>query len=133
MPDISFKINIPLKPSEVAQVFSQSGIHRPTADLDRIERMLHHANLTCSAWDKTHLIGIGRALTDFSYCCYLSDLAVAKAYQHQGIGRKIVEHIQSIIGDEVTLILLSSVEAMNYYPKIGFSAINNGFMIKRKK
>src|SRR5713101_190041 len=48
----------------------------PVDDLARLEKMLQHGNLLITAWDGTSLIGVARALTDFSYCCYLSDLAV---------------------------------------------------------
>jgi ribosomal protein S18 acetylase RimI-like enzyme len=95
--------------------------------------MLENANLTVSAWDGEKLVGIARALTDFSYCCYLSDLAVDKQYQHQGIGHELVTEVQKLIGDESVLILLSAPEAMEYYPKIGFDRTENAFLIPRKK
>ena len=31
-------------------------------------------------------MGVSRAITDFAYCTYLSDLAVDESYQKQGIG-----------------------------------------------
>jgi len=31
----------------------------------------------------------------------------------------------------VALILLSAPEAMEYYPKVGFEKVENGFIIKR--
>ncbi len=34
--------------------------------------------------------------------------------------------------DEVSLILLSAPEAMDYYPKLGFAKIDNGFVIRRR-
>jgi ribosomal protein S18 acetylase RimI-like enzyme len=93
--------------------------------------MIDHANLIVSAWDGTKLIGIGRALTDFSFCCYLSDLAVDRDYQRAGIGRALVAAVLEQIGDCCSLILLSVPEAMEYYPKLGFEEIKNGFMIRR--
>ena len=73
-----------------------------------------------------------RALTDFSYCCYLSDLAVNKSHQGQGIDQQLIEQVKHKIGDQVALILLSASSAMSYYPRIGFENIENGFIIKRK-
>ncbi len=112
-------------------MFDASGIRRPTDNLARIQRMFANANLVISAWYADKLIGVCRALTDFSYCCYLSDLAVIRDYQRQGIGRELIARIQEQIGDEVAIILLSAVDAMQYYPKVGFEKIENGFMIKR--
>jgi len=133
MTQIEYRHNISLAAADVAAVFDNSGIRRPTKDLARIERMFANANLVISAWDQNKLVGVCRALTDFSYCCYLSDLAVDKTYQKHGIGSELIARIQEAIGDEVALILLSSPEAMGYYPKLGFEKIENGFIVKRMR
>jgi predicted N-acetyltransferase YhbS len=129
---IAYCLNQPLEAADVARVFESSGINRPTADLPRIERMLAHANLIVSAWDADRLIGVGRALTDYAYCCYLSDLAVDAAYQNQGIGHEIIRRVQNAIGENVTLILLSAPSAMAYYPRVGFTLADNAYVIRRK-
>jgi ribosomal protein S18 acetylase RimI-like enzyme len=128
---ITYQINAPLTVDDVIRVFRNSGIRRPIDQPDRIQQMIEHANLIVSAWDGQKLIGIGRALTDFSFCCYLSDLAVDRDYQRSGIGRALVKAVLEQIGDRCSLILLSAPEAMEYYPKLGFEEIKNGFMIKR--
>lgn len=131
MIQIEYRHNTSLAAADVAAVFDASGIRRPTKDLARIGRMFANANLVISAWHENKLVGVCRALTDFSYCCYLSDLAVDKAYQKHGIGSELIARVQQAIGDEVALILLSSPEAMKYYPKLGFEKVENGFIIKR--
>lgn len=133
MPAIEYRQNVPLAAADVAVLFDDSGIRRPTHDLPRIERMFANANLVFSAWNQGKLVGVCRALTDFSYCCYLSDLAVAKAYQQHGIGLELIARVQEAIGEEVALILLSAPEAMGYYPKVGFEKVENGFIIKRSR
>ena len=130
---IEYRHNTSLAAADVAAVFESSSIRRPTEDLARIERMFANANLVISAWHENRLVGVCRALTDFSYCCYLSDLAVDKAYQKHRIGKELIARIQAAIGDEVALILLSSPEAMEYYPKLGFEKVENGFIIKRRR
>jgi ribosomal protein S18 acetylase RimI-like enzyme len=128
---IEYRHNSHLEATDVAAVFDASGIRRPTNDLARIERMFANANLVLSAWYEGKLVGVCRALTDFSYCCYLSDLAVDKAYQNRGIGQQLIANVRSAIGEEVALILVSAPEAIAYYPKAGFEKIENGFIIKR--
>lgn len=130
---IEYRRNFPLNAADVAAVFDDSGIRRPIHDLARIERMLANADLVLSAWHEGKLVGVCRALTDYSYCCYLSDLAVAKAHQKHGIGRELITRVRAAIGEEVALILLSAPEAMAYYPKVGFEKIENGFVIKRSR
>ena len=95
--------------------------------------MLDNANLTVSAWDGDKLVGVARALTDYGYCCYLSDLAVDKEYQRKGIGEELVNQVRTQVGEETTIMLLSAQEAMEYYPKIGFEKTDNAFLIPRKK
>lgn len=133
MDTIEYKHDFPLNPVQVARVLDASGIKRPTHDIARITRMFSAPCLTISAWHGESLIGVCRALTDFSYCCYLSDLAVDRAYQHQGIGARMIQELRTRLNsDEVSLILLSAPEAMDYYPKLGFTKIDNGFLIRRR-
>ncbi|EGQ8312757.1 GNAT family N-acetyltransferase [Vibrio artabrorum] len=130
---INYRHNYPLDPQDVARVFDSSGIIRPSNNIPRIKRMLDGANLTFSAWDEDTLIGVCRALTDFSYCCYLSDLAVDAKYQGKGIGKHLISMVQEAIGEEVSLILLSAAGAINYYPHIGLSKADNAFILKRSR
>ena len=130
---ISYKVNSKIEPHQLAELFQASGIRRPVDDLNRLKKMIDNSNLIVTAWDGEKLVGIARALTDYSYCCYLSDLAVDRTYQHQGIGHELVAEVQKLIGDESMLLLISAPEAMEYYPKIGFDIIDNAFLIPRKK
>jgi ribosomal protein S18 acetylase RimI-like enzyme len=131
MTDLNLKIGTIPKTEEIIKLYDNSGIKRPTIDPDRISKMYSNSNLVVSAWSNNELVGISRALTDFSYACYLSDLAIKKEYQKFGLGKKLIELTQKEIGDKVALILLSSPTAMGYYPKVGFAKIDNGFIIKR--
>jgi GNAT superfamily N-acetyltransferase len=130
---VDYRHNLPLDPVEVARVFKNSGIRRPIDDLPRIARMFAAPCLVVSAWVDGTLVGVGRSLTDYAYCCYLSDLAVDKAYQGLGIGRELVRRTQSVIGDGVSLILLSAPDAMSYYPTLGFEPASNAYVIRRKQ
>ncbi|MFC4735304.1 GNAT family N-acetyltransferase [Bacillus daqingensis] len=129
---ISYETNGSIHPEEMADVFRSSGIRRPVNDLERIKRMLEEAQLTVTARAEGELVGIARCLTDFSYACYLSDLAVKKEHQSNGIGKELIEHVKQAIGPQTALILLSAPEAMDYYPKAGFEKVENGFIVKRE-
>lgn len=130
---IHYSLDADLRADQVAAVFVNSGIKRPAHDLDRIQKMIDHADVIVSAWDGEQLVGIARAITDFSYCCYLSDLAVGDAYQKRGIGTEMIRRLQVHLGEEVSLLLLSAPSAMDYYPRIGFQPANNAFLIRRVK
>lgn len=130
---IQFRINAhSLKAEDVIEVFKSAGLNRPVDDQERIAGMLKNSNLVITAWNGIELIGIARSVTDYNYCCYLSDLAVKKEHQKSGIGKTLIELTQQTIGDQVMLLLLSAEPAMEYYPKVGFEKVENGFIIKRK-
>jgi GNAT superfamily N-acetyltransferase len=131
--EIEYQINIPLSSKQVSEVFISSGIKRPVNDLNRIQRMIDNADINISAWDGERLVGIARAITDFAYCCYLSDLAVHLDYQKTGIGTELVKQLREHLGEEVSLILFSAPTAMEYYPLIGFEKSVRAFFIPRVK
>lgn len=131
--EIIYRNDITPDTDQIIDVYNSSGINRPTTDKERIEKMYSNSNMVLTAWDKDKLVGISRSLTDFCYCCYLSDLAVRKEYQTSGIGKKLIELTKNKIGEQTALILLSAPTAMDYYPKVGMQKIDNGFIIKRTK
>jgi predicted N-acetyltransferase YhbS len=106
---------------------------RPVHDRARIEKMLQHGNILVTAWHDDLLVGISRALSDFAFCCYLSDLAVDEKYQHNGIGKQLIKLTHEVAGvSDSQLILLAAPKAVNYYPKIGMEQFKECFIIRRK-
>jgi GNAT superfamily N-acetyltransferase len=106
---------------------------RPVDDPKCIKAMLKHANLLCTAWDGGKLIGVARSVTDFEYCCYLSDLAVDEAYQKKGIGRELIRLTRSKLGSRAAIILLAAPKADGYYPRIGFDAHGSAWILPAAK
>ena len=94
---------------------------RPVHDRQRMADMLAYATLTCTAWDGGLLVGVARSITDFSFCCYLSDLAVDAAYQRRGIGRELIGLTQRRLHPLCKIILLAAPKAEGYYAKVGFA------------
>jgi N-acetylglutamate synthase-like GNAT family acetyltransferase len=131
--ELIYRIDITPETDQIIDVYNSSGINRPTVDKERIKKMYDNSNLIVTAWDNDKLVGISRSLTDYCYCCYLSDLAIRKNYQKSGIGKKLIEITKNEIGEQTALILLSAPIAMDYYPKVGFQKIDNAFLIKRNK
>jgi len=129
--EIIYRTDITPDTDKIIEVYTGSGISRPTTDKGRIAKMYANSNLIITAWEMDKLVGISRSLTDFCYCCYLSDLAVRKDYQTRGIGKKLIGLTRNSIGKQTALILLSAPAATDYYPKVGFEKIENGFIIKR--
>ena len=100
-------------------VASTLGERRPVAERERMKAMLENANLVVTAWDGDVLVGISRAISDFAYATYLSDLAVRLSHQKLGIGKELIRRTQAE-APLASLILLSAPKAVEYYPHIGF-------------
>ncbi|HEY6563313.1 MAG TPA: GNAT family N-acetyltransferase [Pirellulaceae bacterium] len=110
-----------LSPLEFVDVLRRSTLadRRPVDDLERIGSMLRNADVVITARQEGVLIGVSRAITDFSYCTYLSDLAVDQAYQRQGIGRELIRRTHERAGTGTRIVLLAAPAAQSYYPHIG--------------
>lgn len=118
---ISYALEPDLSAEEFREILVSSTLaeRRPAQDLNRLAKMLRHADIVVTARDEGKLIGISRAITDFSYCCYLSDLAVHTNYQGHGVGKTLIGRTHEIAGLHTGLFLVSAPAAEGYYPKIG--------------
>lgn len=132
---VTYTIEPDLPATEYIDVLNKSGlgVRRPVDDPERIQRMIDCAGVVLCARDDSKLVGVARSVTDFSYCCYLSDLAVDKAYQGRGIGRELIARTQEVIGEECMLLLLEAPMAKGYYKHVGFEPVENGWILPRKK
>lgn len=117
---IAYRIGNDLDLDVVIELYQAStlGERRPVEDRERMGLMLRNANLVVTAWEGDQLVGLARSVSDFSYATYLSDLAVRRSHQRQGIGRELLRRTQEL-GGRATIILLAAPRAVNYYPHIG--------------
>lgn len=129
---ITYQQELTLGAEEFIDVLNRSTLseRRPVADLERIKNMLQHANLIITARDNGKLVGVSRALSDFAFCTYLSDLAVDEAYQKQGIGVELIRQtkLKSPLGK---LILLAAPKVQQYYPRIGMKNFEHCYYIEK--
>lgn len=133
---VVYSVEDDLDVAEFVDVLERSGLaaRRPVGEPERIRAMVENANLiVCARNREGLLVGVSRAVTDFSYCCYLSDLAVDARYQRQGIGRELIRRTHRAAGEEARLLLLSAPAAMDYYPRIGMEKLENCFGIAGRR
>lgn len=120
---ISYRMGNDLDLDQAIELYRAStlGERRPVDDRDRMAAMLRNANLVVTAWDGGLLVGLSRALSDFSFVTYLSDLGVRASHQKQGIGKELMRRTQAAGGPKTKLILLAAPAAEAYYPHVGFT------------
>ncbi len=128
--EISYQEEYNLSDEEFINLLQRSNLGEriPIDDSDRIQSMITNANIMITARDGENLVGIARSVSDFSFCTYLSDLAVDEAYQHQGIGKNLIAETYKLYPD-AKLILLAAPAAQGYYPKIGMEHMEHCYML----
>jgi len=114
------------------ELYNASGLgeRRPVDAPEIFADMLRHANLTVTAWDGDLLVGISRTLTDFAYVGYLSDLAVRRSHQKLGIGIQLIQKTREKMGPRSMLVLLSAPQAVEYYPRVGFTQHPSAWVLR---
>ena len=131
--DAAYQLEPGLSPSEFIDVLVRSTLaeRRPVHDIATIQAMLANADVIATARVEGVLVGVSRAISDFAYCTYLSDLAVDDAYQRRGIGRELIRRTHEAAGLHTTLILLAAPAAREYYPHIGMTRHDSCWFIQR--
>ncbi len=130
MHQVTYQINTPITPEQFVELLGKCrlGARRPLDNYYVIKGMLDNADFLVTAWEELELIGVARCVSDFSYCCYLSDLAVAEDYQQQDVGHMMIKKIEQQLPPSCRIILLSAPDAADYYPKIGFEKHDNAWV-----
>ena len=132
MNTIDYRYGNDLEVETAIELYNASGLgeRRPVDDPEIFANMLRHANLTVTAWDGELLVGISRTLTDFSYVGYLSDLAVRRSHQKLGIGVELIQKTREKMGPRSMLVLLSAPQAVEYYPRVGFTQHPSAWVLR---
>jgi GNAT superfamily N-acetyltransferase len=121
--EVTYGLEPNLSPEEFIDVLRRSTLaeRRPVGEPATIAKMLQNADLIVTARVNGFLVGVARAITDFAFCTYLSDLAVDEKHQRQGIGRELIRRTHEAAGLHSSLILLAAPKAVDYYPHIGMT------------
>ncbi|TGQ50458.1 GNAT family N-acetyltransferase [Mesorhizobium sp. M1C.F.Ca.ET.193.01.1.1] len=124
--------------AEFRRVLVESGLGetRPVDDEARLKTMLANANLVLTARldiESKPLIGVARAITDFSWVCYISELAVSASAQGLGVGRGLMDEARRQLGPSVAISLISMPDAVGFYERIGMQRMTDAFWFSRKR
>ncbi len=132
--DIVYQLEPDLTVDEFLDLLQRSTLdqRRPVDEPDTLRGMLAHADVIATARANKLLLGVSRAITDFSYCTYLSDLAVDVAWQRRGIGQELLKRTHHAAGIHTMLILLAAPLARTYYPHIGMQPHDSCWIIPRQ-
>ena len=132
--EIVYALEPDLTSDEFIDVLERSSLaeRRPVDQPETIAGMLKAAQVINTARHDGLLVGVSRAITDFAYCTYLSDLAVDAVFQKRGIGRELIRLTHLAAGLNTMLILLSAPQAATYYPHIGLTKHDSCWIVPRR-
>ncbi len=134
MADVVYGLEPDLSSEEFIDLLRRSTLaeRRPVDSSETIRGMLANADLIVTARVDGIVVGISRAITDFHFCTYLSDLAVDAAHQGKGIGRELIRRTHEAAGLKTQLILLAAPKAETYYPYVGLTQHHSCWTIPRR-
>ena len=121
--------------AEFRRVLTESGLGttRPVDDVARLTQMLTTAGLVITARlaPDGPIIGVVRCITDFAWCCYVSELAVTQSAQGLGVGNGLLDAIRRELGPRVSVFLASVPDAIGFYEWIGMPRLPDAFCYRR--
>ena len=88
----------------------------------RIPVLLKNVSISLAARNEDGLlVGALLGLTDFAYWLYVTDLGVDRAYERQGIGRRLMQEAHRLAGGEkdIAVYLIANENAVPFYEKLG--------------
>jgi GNAT superfamily N-acetyltransferase len=128
-----------LAPAEFRRVLLSSGLGatRPVDDAERLATMLAKADVVLAArradLPGRPLVGVARCITDFSWCCFVAELAVCADAQGLGVGRRMLDELRRLLGPRVSINLFSMPDATGFYQRIGMARMDEAFSFKRSE
>lgn len=130
---VRYELTPDLSVLEFIDVLERSTLaeRRPLDDHSRVDGMLRNSDLIVTARNEDdYLIGVSRAVSDFGYCLYVSDLAVDVAFQRSGIGKDLLQRTHEAAGYCTNLILLAAPNARSYYRHIGMESHDSCWIVR---
>lgn len=73
-----------------------------------------------TAWDGERLVGMICAMDDSVMTAYLHYMLVRPEYQHQGIGRHLVEMMKAKYADYLRIVVVAYNKELDFYESCGF-------------
>lgn len=122
---IAYALEPDLPAEEFRAVLEASTLarRRPVEDPARLDEMLRNADIVVTARSDGALVGVARAISDFAFCTYLSEIAVDAEHQRKGIGKKLIEEVRKAGGPRCRLFLVAAPATGSYHPGIGMEHV----------
>lgn len=128
---ITYKYDKSIHSDDLQDLYADVGWTAYTKDMLQTQRGIAKSWLVISAWDDEEvLLGLVRVISDGETIAYIQDILVKKAYQKQGIGKKLMELVFEKVQDIRQVVLITdgsdwNKETLIFYEKVGLKAFEN--------
>lgn len=112
--------------SDLIDLYNNVGWSNYTNNAVMLQKAYENSLFVISAWDDDKLLGIIRIVGDGHSIVYIQDIIVLEAYQHMGIGSKLITEAMNKYKDVYQKVLLTENEhkTKTFYEKMGFVNCN---------
>jgi GNAT superfamily N-acetyltransferase len=116
---VKVEINGKIEQAEVVALYKAN--HWSSAEKpEKLIPALRNSHTLVTARIDNELVGIGNAISDGHLVVYYPHMLVHPAYQGKGIGRKMMQAMQSVYGNYHQQMLTADGEAIEFYKALGF-------------
>ena len=121
---------------EIKEIYREQGWTAYLQDDEKLARAFENSLYFYGAFDKNRLIGFIRCVGDGEHILLIQDLIVKSAYQRQGIGTTLLQHVFEKY-DEVRMISLYTdgldERANHFYCSVGMKRIEENRTVSYMK
>lgn len=128
---ITYKFDKFIHRNDLLELYDDVGWSAYTRDILQTQRGIFGSWLVISAWyNEETLIGLVRVIGDGETIAYIQDLLVKKAFQKQGIGKKLMELVFEKVKDIRQVVLITdgsdwNKETLVFYEKVGLKTFES--------
>lgn len=107
---------------DIIDLYNDVGWSNYTNRVVMLQKAYKTSLLVITAWHEDKLLGAIRIVGDGYSIIYIQDIVVLKAYQHMGIGSKLITEAMNKYKDVYQKVLLTDNEPNTkaFYEKMGF-------------
>jgi GNAT superfamily N-acetyltransferase len=102
-------------------------------DPNEIRSAFARSSFKAFAFDGAELIGFGRTIDDGRYYATVVDVVVSPVYQKRGVGRAILEDLQSQLKGFLIVTLTAAPDVQPFYRRLGWLKQTTAMIRPRSK
>ncbi|MGP9420883.1 GNAT family N-acetyltransferase [Ewingella sp. AOP8-B2-18] len=97
-------------------------------ELGDLENAFRHSAFCWFGYEQGKLIAVARAISDMTWCSYLSDVAVAPHQQGKGYGRQLMEAVREELLPFGKIFIYAAPDKIGFYQSLDFELLSTGMV-----